>query len=51
MPVHDPVDLVISMPNEERRSRRALAPDDAADLIQGAPKAERPSLLGALDPT
>jgi magnesium transporter len=39
------------MPDEERRSwLRTLAPDDAADLIQGAPKAERPSLLEALDP-
>jgi magnesium transporter len=39
------------MPEEERRTwLRALAPDDAADLIQGAPKTEHPSLLEALDP-
>jgi magnesium transporter len=51
MPVHDPIELVISMPEEERRSwLRTLAPDDTADLIQGAPKAERSSLLEALDP-
>jgi magnesium transporter len=51
MPQLDPIELVISMPDEERRSwLRTLAPDDAADLIQGAPKAERPSLLEALDP-
>lgn len=51
MPVHDPVDLVISMPEEERRSwLRTLAPDDAADLIQSAPKAQRSALLESLDP-
>lgn len=51
MPVRDPIELVISMPDEERRSwLRTLAPDDAADLIQSAPKTERSSLLEALDP-
>jgi len=51
MPTLDPVELVISMPEEERRSwLRTLAPDDAADLIQSAPKAQQPSLLDALDP-
>lgn len=47
----DPVDLVLSMPEEERRDwLRSLAPDDAADLIQRAPAEEHPSLLAALDP-
>lgn len=51
MPVRDPIDLVISMPEEERRAwLRALAPDDAADLIQSAPKRERAALIDALDP-
>ena len=51
MPVRDPVELVLSMPEEERRSwLRTLAPDDAADLIQDAPRKERSSLLAALDP-
>jgi magnesium transporter len=51
MPVRDPVELVVSMPEEERRTwLRALAPDDAADLIQDAPRKERSSLLAALDP-
>lgn len=49
--MRDPVELVLSMPEEERRTwLRALAPDDAADLIQDAPRKERPSLLAALDP-
>ncbi|HVY94213.1 MAG TPA: hypothetical protein VHA14_15740, partial [Bryobacteraceae bacterium] len=47
----DPVDLILSMPEEERRDwLRSLAPDDAADLIQRAPAEEHPSLLAALDP-
>ena len=51
MAVHDPVKLVLSMPEEERRSwLRTLAPDDAADLIQDAPEEARASLLAALDP-
>ena len=51
MPARDPVELVLSMPEEERRAwLRALAPDDAADLIQGAPPEEHPALLAALDP-
>jgi magnesium transporter len=51
MPVRDPIELVLSMPEEERRTwLRSLAPDDAADLIQDAPRNERPSLLAALDP-
>src|SRR5665647_2051263 len=49
--MRDPVELVLSMPEEERRTwLRALAPDDAADLIQDAPRKERSSLLAALDP-
>jgi len=49
--MRDPVELVLSMPEEERRTwLRAMAPDDAADLIQDAPRKERSSLLAALDP-
>jgi magnesium transporter len=51
MPLPDPVELVLSMPKEERRTwLRSLAPDDAADLIQDAPREERGSLLDSLDP-
>ncbi len=51
MPVRDPVQLVLSMPEEERRDwLRTLAPDDAADLIQRAPPSARSSLLEVLDP-
>lgn len=51
MPVPDPVELVLSMPEEERRTwLRSIAPDDAADLIQDAPPEERTSLLDSLDP-
>jgi magnesium transporter len=51
MPAPDPIGLVVSMPEEDRREwLRTLAPDDAADLIQGAPKSERSALLEALDP-
>jgi magnesium transporter len=51
MTARDPIELVLALPDEERRSwLRTLAPDDAADLIQGAPKPERPSLIEALDP-
>ena len=49
--MRDPVELVLSMPEEERRAwLRALAPDDTADLIQSAPREERSALLAALDP-
>ena len=49
--MRDPVELVLSMLEEERRTwLRALAPDDAADLIQDAPEEQRPSLLATLDP-
>jgi magnesium transporter len=51
MSARHPIELVLALPDEERRSwLRSLAPDDAADLIQGAPKPERPSLIEALDP-
>jgi magnesium transporter len=51
MAARDPIELVLSMPEEERRIwLRSLAPDDAADLIQGAPEEEHPALLAALDP-
>ena len=51
MQVKEPVDFVLSMPEEERRIwLRSLAPDDAADLIQKAPAEEQSSLLAALDP-
>jgi magnesium transporter len=51
MPTIDPVELVVSMPEDERRSwLRTLAPDDAAELIRNAPKTQQPSLLDALDP-
>ena len=51
MALRDPVELVLSMPEEDRRTwLRSLAPDDAADLIQDAPGEERDSLLASLDP-
>jgi magnesium transporter len=51
MPARDAFELLIGMPEEERRDwLRALAPDDAADVIQSFPKAEQPVLLEALDP-
>jgi magnesium transporter len=47
----DPIELILSIPEDERRTwMRTLAPDDAADLIQSASKRERSSLLNALDP-
>jgi magnesium transporter len=51
MSARDPIQLVLSMPEEERRDwLRTPAPDDAADLIRSAPLMERSSLLQALDP-
>src|SRR5262249_41828909 len=39
MPTLDPVEVVVSMPDDEHRSwLRTLAPDDDADLIQSASK-------------
>ena len=51
MRLRDPIQLLLSMPGEERRTwLRSLAPDDAADLIQNAPPKDRPALVAALDP-
>ena len=51
MAVQNPVQLVLAMPEEERKAwLRSLAPDDAADLIQDAPSRDRAFLLNALDP-
>src|ERR1700682_5572331 len=51
MPAHDPVRIVLSMPEEERRAwLRSISPRDAADLIQHAPPEDRKSLLESLDP-
>lgn len=42
--------LLMLLPSGERRTwMRLLAPDDAADLVQAAPAAERPALLALLD--
>lgn len=49
--MRDPVELVLSMPEEDRQTwLRAFTRDDAADLVQDAPRKERSSLLAALDP-
>lgn len=46
----DQAELVLALPAGERRSWiRLLAPDDAADLIQSAPREEWSDLLGLLD--
>src|SRR5262252_2128503 len=46
----DQYDLVHAIPPEPRRSwMRLLAPDDAADLVQGAADDEREALLALLD--
>jgi magnesium transporter len=48
----DRAQLILALPAGERRLwMRALAPDDAADLIQEAPPRERDHLLGLLDDT
>ena len=45
-------ELVLALPNGERRLwMRLLAPDDAADVIQEAPAAEREGILALLDDT
>ena len=47
---HTQSDIIQSLPASERRLWvRALAPDDAADLIQMFPLEERPGLLALLD--
>lgn len=46
----DQTELLLSLPEAERRIwLRLLAPDDAADLIQHAPRQDRDALLGLLD--
>jgi magnesium transporter len=46
------LDLLLALPVKERRLWvRLLAPDDAADLVQEAPVADRPALLDLLDDT
>ena len=48
---HNQCDLILEMPEGERRIwLRLLPPDDAADLIQAAPEEMRETLLGLLDP-
>jgi magnesium transporter len=46
----DQAELLLELPSTERRSwLRMLAPDDAADVIQEAPRDEWPNLLALLD--
>jgi magnesium transporter len=46
----DQVTLLLAMaPNERRLWMRVLAPDDAADVIQGLPEAQRTEFLEMLD--
>ena len=46
----DLASLLLELPKNERRAwMRLLPPDDAADLIQQVPEAEREGLLGLLD--
>ena len=46
----DQTELLLELPSPERRSwLRLLAPDDAADVIQEAPREEWPHLLALLD--
>jgi magnesium transporter len=46
----DQAELLLELPNPERRSwLRLLAPDDAADVVQEAPRDEWPDLLALLD--
>jgi magnesium transporter len=46
----DRAHLVLALPHGERRLwMRLLAPDDAADVVQEAPAAEREALLAVLD--
>jgi magnesium transporter len=50
LPSRDQSALLLELPPIERRSwLRLLAPDDAADVIQEAPREEWPDLLGLLD--
>ena len=46
----DQAELLLELPHAERRSwLRLLAPDDAADVVQEAPRDEWPDLLALLD--
>ena len=46
----DQAELLLELPHGERRSwLRLLAPDDAADVVQEAPRQEWPDLLALLD--
>ena len=48
----DQAELLLTLPEGERRLwMRLLAPDDAADVVQEAPPAERDGLLSLLDNT
>lgn len=50
MSTHEQAAMLRSMPSGERRLwLRLLAPDDAADLVQELPEAERGGFLGQLD--
>lgn len=50
LPSLDQAELVLTMPEHERRTYlRVLPPDDVADLVQASPMEERDSLLGLLD--
>ncbi|MFO0582264.1 MAG: magnesium transporter [Anaeromyxobacter sp.] len=47
----DQAELLMALPPEERRLWiRLLAPDDAVDVVQGLPEAERPRFMEQLDP-
>jgi len=50
LPAHEQMQLLLSLPNLERRSWiRFLEPDDAADLVQEAPEDEKQGFLELLD--
>src|SRR2546422_9323090 len=50
LPARDQVELILETSPGERRSwMRLLPPDDAADVVQAAPEAEREGLLALLD--
>lgn len=50
LPTHEQAQLILSLPEGERRSwMRLLAPDDAADVVQAAPEETREPLLRLLD--
>src|SRR5207249_9568417 len=50
LPARDQAELILETSPGERRSwMRLLPPDDAADVVQAAPEAEREGLLALLD--